>query len=267
MKVLPASMRSGWIRAGIRTAVLLSFLLASLSPSMAAGPGHKMRVSVDDLVSYFDTVVFGSEHGAEYAAHVVARWQGPVGIRFQGHVTPQYRKFVRTHLQTLSNLTNLEFNEVEPGDSAPGIYIRFAPRAEMTQIPVPPSHRAAVERAAQNANCFFFSWKKPPSRIIKTIIVADIGKDPAILNSCLLEELTQALGLPNDSDMLRPSIFSDRDRLYELGPQDRVLVHTLYDPRMQPGMSKGEALRTAREIISELARPAAEPSTSRAPGG
>jgi len=247
---------------GAGAAVLL--FLALIAPADAAD--GKKEVTVDQLVDYFETIVFGSEHGPRYAATEIAKWTNPVTFTFQGDVSTQHRDFVRIHLQTLSNLTRLRFDEVDADKPNIGITLFFAPRNEMSKIPVPHEHRGAVEEAAQSANCFFFSWKKPPSRIIKTIVVADIGKDPAILNSCLLEELAQCLGLPNDSDTLRPSVFSDSDRLYELAPQDRILLYTLYDPRMTPGLRKADALKVARKIITELARPA-EPSTSRGPNG
>jgi len=82
----------------------------------------------------------------------------------------------------------------------------------------------------------------------------DVEKDLAILNSCLLEELTQSLGLPNDSNMLRPSIFSDRDHLFEMSPQDKILLHTLYHPAMKPGYTRSQAKKAAYTIISQMAK-------------
>lgn len=124
----------------------------------------------------------------------------------------------------------------------------------MGKIPVPAEYRAYMKQAAVNANCYFLSWKKPESRIVKAIIVANSEKDLAVLNSCLLEELTQSLGLPNDSNSLRPSIFSDRDHLFELAPQDKILVHTLYHPDMKPGYTRIQAKKAAYEIISQMAK-------------
>tara|TARA_B100001971_G_C17800261_1_gene339001 strand:+ start:342 stop:572 length:231 start_codon:yes stop_codon:yes gene_type:complete len=73
------------------------------------------------------------------------------------------------------------------------------------------------------------------------------------VQSSLLEELSQSLGLPNDSPLVTPSIFSTRDRLTKLSFIDKVLIRTLYDPRLKVGTPKALALRQVRAIINELA--------------
>ena len=77
-------------------------------------------------------------------------------------------------------------------------------------------------------------------------------REERAIDHCLLEELTQSLGLPNDSNMARPSNISDLDQLIELSRTDKILVKTLYDPRMKAGLSKKMARRVARAIITEL---------------
>jgi len=109
-----------------------------------------------------------------------------------------------------------------------------------------------MKQAAAAGGCYFLSWKKPESRIVKAIVVVNVERDPALINSCLLEELAQSLGLPNDSDAMRPSIFSDRDNLSELAPHDAILMRALYDPRMTAGLPRAAALGVARTVISEL---------------
>jgi len=79
------------------------------------------------------------------------------------------------------------------------------------------------------------------------------------MRSCLLEEMTQVLGLPADSDLIRPSIFSSRDWAEELSINDKILVRALYDDRIEPGMTRAEAQPVIREVISDLvARVSAE---------
>lgn len=81
--------------------------------------------------------------------------------------------------------------------------------------------------------------------VTATIVIATIVIAQAIVlvstdepyddnGACLLEEMTQALGLPNDSELVRPSIFNERDVLNRLSLNDQILVRTLYDWRMGP---------------------------------
>ena len=109
-----------------------------------------------------------------------------------------------------------------------------------------------IAKLASHGGCYFLTWKKPASRIIKVVIVVNSERDKFGINHCLLEEIAQSLGLPNDSDLMRPSLFSDRDQLTEPSRTDKILLKALYHPRMKAGLARTEALRGARKIIAEL---------------
>jgi hypothetical protein len=64
--------------------------------------------------------------------------------------------------------------------------------------------------------------------------------------------MTQSLGLPNDSNLIDPSIFSDSSRQTNLSRTDLIILKALYDPQLKPGMPKAEALVKVREVIAEL---------------
>ncbi|MGV6838674.1 MAG: DUF2927 domain-containing protein [Planktomarina sp.] len=53
--------------------------------------------------------------------------------------------------------------------------------------------------------------------------------------ACLHEEVAQAMGLSDDSDFARPSIFNDDDQFALLTALDRRLLALLYDPLLPPG--------------------------------
>ena len=57
------------------------------------------------------------------------------------------------------------------------------------------------------------------------------------------------LGLPNDSERLRPSIFNETSMLTELSALDRILIRTVYDPRMTTGMNLGRFRESAEPVI------------------
>lgn len=255
---------------GLKPQLLALVMAGVLAGSMAvaqAQPAPKAaRLTVDALVRYFDTIVFGAELGSRYANRVIAKWpRKTITLSLERRATKEYLGFVKKHVAALTVLTGIKFSGTKKPESA-NIRMFFMKRAEMAAIRGPNVDPQAVLEAAMTGGCYFLTWKKPDKDIVKGIIVVDVERDPALTNSCLLEELTQSLGLPNDSNMLRPSIFSDRDHLTELSIQDKVLVKTLYDPRMKAGLPRAEALKVARIIISEMTRPAKQ-STSRGQGG
>ena len=70
--------------------------------------------------------------------------------------------------------------------------------------------------------------------------------------SCLHEEISQGLGLQNDSPTARPSIFTDEEEFGRLTSMDELLLTMLYDPRLLPGMTAAEAAPIVEAIATEL---------------
>ena len=70
-----------------------------------------------------------------------------------------------------------------------------------------------------------------------------------MLKVCVEEELAQIMGLPNDDDDVRPSIFNDDDEFGRLTSMDEAMLGMLYNPRLSPGMDAD----TARPIVRALA--------------
>lgn len=70
--------------------------------------------------------------------------------------------------------------------------------------------------------------------------------------ACYQEEIAQGLGLPNDSDHVRPSLFNDSLEFARLTRHDELLLRMLYDPRLRPGMREAEARPIVRRLASEL---------------
>ena len=76
------------------------------------------------------------------------------------------------------------------------------------------------------------------------------SEHPALmLEACIHEELAQALGLPNDYALARPSIFNDDQEFALLTRQDELMLKMLYNPALKPGMTESEA----RPIVEALA--------------
>lgn len=81
-------------------------------------------------------------------------------------------------------------------------------------------------------------------------IRTDLGD--RLLQACIEEELAQIMGLPNDNAEVRPSVFNDDQEFSLLTDHDALLLRTLYDDRLQPGMPVGAAIPLVRKITAEL---------------
>lgn len=69
--------------------------------------------------------------------------------------------------------------------------------------------------------------------------------------SCFQEEIAQSLGLLNDHDDVRPSIFNDRNEFAVVTNHDLDLLRILYDERLKPGMTRDRAMPIVRRIVRE----------------
>ena len=79
------------------------------------------------------------------------------------------------------------------------------------------------------------------------------SEQPDIMRlSCIHEEFAQAMGLINDDNRVRPSIFNDDEEYALLTEHDEMMLKILYDPRIKIGMKLNEVHPIALEIAGEL---------------
>jgi hypothetical protein len=79
--------------------------------------------------------------------------------------------------------------------------------------------------------------------------VAALKRNSAGFFGCFNRETLRALGLDYDHD--HQSVLSDQYSTWSLTPIDRMSIHTLYDPRVKPGMHWLGAMAAAREVVVE----------------
>ena len=71
------------------------------------------------------------------------------------------------------------------------------------------------------------------------------------LVSCVVEELTQIMGLPNDSENVYPSIFNEKTPDGLLTGLDGLLLKMLYHQQVKVGMKESEVRPILKKIIRE----------------
>lgn len=101
--------------------------------------------------------------------------------------------------------------------------------------------------------CVVYAFSEGRSPVYKSAVVVIRAEHPDLLRrSCVHEELAQALGLANDSPQTRPSIFNDDEEFALLTRQDELMLKMLYDRRLTPGMTVGEARPIVETMAAEL---------------
>ena len=208
-------------------AALSVFLL--LAPALPGSAAAQSRVTqmppLAELVGQYHRVALSAEYGGAYRRGRIIKWTGPIVARLRGPNARRYRIEILRHFTLLAKLTGLRFKVLGP----------FAPaavRANMTITFIDNGGRGPVdlERAC---GAEVFTDRNLVIRRARITISADW---PRLRRHCIIEEISQALGLMNDSGYLFPSIFNDNSKQQRLSPWDRMVIRAHYDTRLRPGM-------------------------------
>lgn len=229
------------------TALLSLALLVLAAFPARAEPG------LDSLVAQFEDVAFGREHGNRVG--VIRKWTTSPGLalfkRPDYDIDP-YMEPLGRHLQEIGALTGFPVHLAKVPAQAT-LRLGFYPRADFVNMPGSRKDPEFVRWVTTSA-CLALAIGDRTNRGSIAAGAIAIGTDipESQREHCILEELVQVLGLPNDACHYRPSLFCEDDRVFEMTGADKILLRTLYDPRLRAGMPRKAAMPLVRTIVSEL---------------
>jgi len=113
--------------------------------------------------------------------------------------------------------------------------------------------RSKVKNLATESNCVLLIKHRKYSLTEATVVIpVDHVVKYGLLPACVVEELTQAMGLPNDSDWVKPSVANDKSVLDLLTGLDYLMLKILYDKRLAIGMSVDQSSLIVDEILLDF---------------
>ncbi len=222
-------------------------LAVGLLASLSATPGRAFTDA--ELIDGFDRTVFGSEYQSfGWQSFLVKKYTGPVRLfvddRSQAHRGPELARFVRT-LPGL--IAGLDIGVVDsPGKANYHVFV--VDRAD---------YRQTVTREIYGRPSSSFAPGKCLVRVVSdssgisrsdAVVVADEGD--FLFHRCIVEEVLQGLGPINDDRTLDESVFNDRSTHATFTSFDRHILNMLYDPLIEPGMTKLEAARVLPKVAA-----------------
>jgi hypothetical protein len=183
----------------------------------------------------FEAIAFGGEFSRDRGLQVIRKWATDLRVAITGRPT---QADLETLERTLADLNGLIApRRIRLDRQSANVTIHFVPTTEFRRIE---PHYVEGNRG------FFFVWWNGRSEITRSrILIATDGITQPERSHLIREELTQSLGLMNDS-------WSDPASTFYQGwtatatytDRDRALIRLLYDPRIQPGMNR-RAVRAA----------------------
>jgi hypothetical protein len=241
------------------------------------GGGPDTPFTADDLVDNFIEIAFFDEYGrpgvfsrrSRGGSGALTRWTEPVrlsvefGPTIPSDIRDRDRSEVNRFAGRLARVTkhpisvaaqNANFTVFVAGeDDRP-----FIQRRLKELIPgISDNELALFENLPRSFYCLVAAvpGQGTPNTYARAVALVRAEHPDLVRKSCLHEEISQGLGLPNDSPDARPSIFNDDDEFAFLTSHDELLLRMLYDSRLKPGMTADEARPIARTIATELLGP------------
>lgn len=248
-----------WARKIMVCAVLWAGL-ALTGPVMA-----QERLTNEKILRNFNIVAFGNEYTLKRYQNV-RKWAKPIRIGIQGKYPPYFEQFVNEHIRNLWELTGhpIELYYSFAKQKAGTLAKDFDPKKVnfiLYYLPTRDIYKAVgkhfdndrkqVQFMIDNSTCFakFFTRK---NEIVAGFAVFPDHRPKDHMWACVVEELTQILGLANDSASVNPSIFNDVSQHFSLTEHDEWMLRMFYDPRITPGMDRRKAIAMGRQILSEI---------------
>jgi len=201
---------------------------------------NELLPKTEEIVRLFHDVVFKTESGFGSDGKPVVKWVSPIQIYVHQFPGAEYLTQLEALMKQLSRLTGLPITRVSTPTDA-NLQLHFLPTSIIRE-----------RMKAKNLNC---GGKLRGKRGEWTITSADVyisTESPERTEHCLVEELAQILGLTNDTRLTDMTIFNDQSKRMALSIPDQILIKTLYDPALVPGMSSQQAEPVARLIITNL---------------
>jgi len=217
-----------------RLCLWLSTLLLCAAANSAVPPWQKLSF----IEQSFYEVALGSEYGQ--ATLLVRKWVKPLRIYVE-HQQGNHQlhdELLNAHISHLQQITGLDIKRVSKRSQS-NIDFFFTSQKMMP---------ALVEREIDSASLQYIHGSVCLASVTfnqrqevdsaDVFIPIDQARMHGKLVSCIVEELTQILGLIRDSDLVYPSIFNDKSQDQLLTGLDEILLRLLYEPAIVSGMNK-----------------------------
>jgi hypothetical protein len=207
----------------------------SVAVTVVPRPGGFTAPQVD----YFLEIAFGFEYGG--ASEIVRKWPGDVRIRVNGQPSDEDRAAldqVVAEINALTPTTDLVLVETEPE-----VELHLVPKSDFPDI---------LPSYVPGNDGYFQIWWDSAQQFVRGVILIDVGLDQALRNHLIREEVTQSLGLANDSYLYPESIFYQAfSTVTDYAPVDEAVIEMLYRPEVVAGMDRTTAGRIVRRLTRQ----------------
>ncbi len=206
----------------------------------------------------FFEVAYKNEYGKMKDKTGLVRWEKPIKYRIDYFNLPSpievAENLIQSHFQDLSDITGLSIHK---NNKKPNFKIiltkKYHYKKAIKRFMF--ANAKDAEKLAQDTSCLVTIRTQPQGFAIRhaiVIIPVDYAMRYGFLPGCVVEELSQATGISNDSDWVNPSIANDKSVFDLLTGLDYLFLKILYDKRLNVGMTIEQSGPIIDKILLEF---------------
>lgn len=249
--MIPGHTRSGHSRRHITPGRMLALWLATLLPCTLQAAERWQ--SNDYLVQSFMEVAMKREYGHEAQVRF-SRWQGPIRLKLINEFGDKalQAEVVKVQSQHLARITGHPIQLVNDNPNLTLIMTRHQQMASWAGRTMRQDDSVSI--ALKEGICLANFATNARYEITRATIIipVDYSRAKGRFLDCVVEELTQVMGLPNDSNKVFPSIFNDNSIDSFPTGLDYVLLKLAYHPALRAGMTADEVRAALPIALKEL---------------
>ncbi|WP_299532227.1 DUF2927 domain-containing protein [Ulvibacterium sp.] len=227
------------------------FLLVSCTEEeVPVPPDLPLSESDVEVIRYFKDVALGFEFGN--SSEVTRKWEASMRIFMDGAPTADNRLTLEQAVQDINQLATDGFSiEIVDDPLRSNCYVFFGSGLDFVELfPDEESNVFAFTTG------YFRVWWSNNNVIQKARIIINPNLlTPTQQRSVILEEITQSIGLTNDSPLQPDSVFyetlNDAGYAPEYADIDRELIRLLYHPKMNTGLDENQVEEVLRDILND----------------
>ncbi|MHA1597931.1 MAG: DUF2927 domain-containing protein [Alphaproteobacteria bacterium] len=209
--------------------------------------------SEEVLIDSFQTIAFDYDPDPKFGLPLLHKWTGPVRYGMYGFTTEEHKTTVSRVASMMGRLTGLDIRYVPGSDLKKSNFnLFFAPHDMLALVAeIYGGDNEEYKTAFQDAICLETSQQRRGGQINLVTNYLAIDIDEKNRSTCIMEEFLHGFGLGHRGTY-RPSLFAEIGSPQRFPLNDKIMVRTLYDGRLKPGMTRAEAMPIVRQIIPEL---------------
>jgi Protein of unknown function (DUF2927) len=206
----------------------------------------------EEIGEGFFKIAFGAELQLDKPAERVRKFDEPIRIFVANSGTPDRRPEIAAIVDDIRAHVNHLDVAITNDRRAANFVVRLVAERNLDRTirSLYGSDRAKRIQQSLSPQCLSGIGKDQLYRIRRAEVILPVDAGDFTFYDCAYEELLQALGAINDDPSVPWTMFNDEVQMGFFDVYDQYLLNILYDPRIRPGMTKGEVNALLPEVLS-----------------